>query len=331
MKILITGCAGFIGMHLTVRLLELGYDILGVDNLNDYYSVDLKKSRLANLKNQNFSFEKVDLNDHHKLEKVFKKFSPQLVIHFAAQAGVRYSIENPRAYFESNLLGFGNIIDACRKHKVMNFIYASSSSVYGKNEKIPYSVSDKVDNPISLYAATKKSNELIAHSYSHLYSMRTVGLRFFTVYGPWGRPDMAPWLFTDAIIKNRPISVYNNGNMMRDFTYISDVIDMIDSLVSVTTKKISQTNDTNLSGIEDLTKIYNVGGSEPIKLMDFISCIEERLGLVAKKNFLPMQDGDVLKTYADISETQRDFNYSPRIKLQKGVDEWVSWYLSFCK
>lgn len=330
MKILLTGCAGFIGMHVGKMLLSGGHEVFGLDNLNNYYSPSLKEDRLFNLRCPNFSFEKVDVANYEQLESFFKKNKPDVVIHLAAQAGVRYSIINPHAYFQSNLLGFGNILEACRINHVSHLIYASSSSVYGANAKTPFSVTDKVDCPVSLYAATKKANELMAHSYSHLYQLPTTGLRFFTVYGPWGRPDMAPWLFTEAINKGEKIKIYNNGHMSRDFTYIDDVTELIGLLLRrppLVMKKSAVSPLVNSSNSP--YAIYNVGNENPVDLMTFIRCIEFNLGRDAIKEFHGMQEGDVEKTFADISELKNNFNFQPKTSLQDGIKKWVDWYLSY--
>lgn len=326
MKILVTGCAGFIGMHVTQRLLKQGHDILGIDNLNTYYDPNLKLARLAELrKYSNFSFIKCDIADYGSLNANFQSFKPARVVHLAAQAGVRHSIENPQIYLQSNLLGFGNILEACRHHQIDHLVYASSSSVYGANSKQPYSTDDQTDQPVSLYAATKKSNELMAHSYSHLYQLPTTGLRYFTVYGPWGRPDMSPWLFTSAILEGRPIKVFNNGQMRRDFTYIDDIAEG-------TVKVLLHAPNQNQSGDEPAPpfKVYNIGSDSPVWLYEFISKIEQNIGKEAVKNYLPMQKGDVTATWADVDALRKDFDFEPRTSIDEGLRRWVEWYLPYC-
>ena len=313
-KILITGAAGFIGYHLSRSLLKDGAIILGIDNLNNYYDTDLKEQRLKRLKGfKNFTFKKIDLIDEKKLNNVFLNFNPSIVIHLAAQAGVRYSIENPRAYLDSNLIGFHNVIEQCRLCKINKLIYASSSSIYGLNEKIPFSVNDKTDYPVSLYGATKKSNELVAHAYSHLYGVKTIGLRFFTVYGPWGRPDMAYFSFTKKIIEGRKIEVFNHGNMQRDFTYIDDIVDGIRNTID---------KDFNF-------EIFNLGNSKSEDLMTMIRIIEKELNINAKIVFKDMQSGDVFKTYADIKKSSRMLEFKPKVSLQVGLKRTIDWYKSF--
>ena len=313
-KILITGAAGFIGYHLSRSLLKDGAIILGIDNLNNYYDTGLKEQRLKRLKGfKNFTFKKIDLIDEKKLNNVFLNFNPSIVIHLAAQAGVRYSIENPRAYLDSNLIGFHNVIDQCRRCKINKLIYASSSSIYGLNEKIPFSVNDKTDYPVSLYGATKKSNELVAHAYSHLYGVKTIGLRFFTVYGPWGRPDMAYFSFTKKIIEGRKIEVFNHGNMQRDFTYIDDIVDGIRNTID---------KDFNF-------EIFNLGNSKSEDLMTMIRIIEKELNINAKIVFKDMQAGDVFKTYADIKKSSKMLEFKPKVSLQVGLKRTIDWYKSF--
>ena len=313
-KILITGAAGFIGYHLSKSLLKDGAIILGIDNLNNYYDTGLKEQRLKRLKGfKNFTFKKIDLIDEKKLNNVFLNFNPSTVIHLAAQAGVRYSIENPRAYLDSNLIGFHNVIEQCRRCKINKLIYASSSSIYGLNEKIPFSVNDKTDYPVSLYGATKKSNELVAHAYSHLYGVKTIGLRFFTVYGPWGRPDMAYFSFTKKIIEGRKIEVFNHGNMQRDFTYIDDIVDGIRNTID---------KDFNF-------EIFNLGNSKSEDLMTMIRIIENELNINAKIVFKDMQAGDVFKTYADIKKSSKMLEFKPKVSLQVGLKRTIDWYKSF--
>ena len=313
-KILITGAAGFIGFHLSRSLLKDGAIILGIDNLNNYYDTGLKEQRLKRLKSfKNFTFKKIDLIDEKKLNNAFLNFNPSIVIHLAAQAGVRYSIENPRAYLDSNLIGFHNVIEQCRRCKINKLIYASSSSIYGLNEKIPFSVNDKTDYPVSLYGATKKSNELVAHAYSHLYGVKTIGLRFFTVYGPWGRPDMAYFSFTKKIIEGRKIEVFNHGNMQRDFTYIDDIVDGIRNTID---------KDFNF-------EIFNLGNSKSEDLMTMIRIIEKELNINAKIVFKDMQAGDVFKTYADIKKSSKMLEFKPKVSLQVGLKRTIDWYKSF--
>lgn len=320
-KILITGVSGFIGHALSKHLLNTeNYEVIGIDNMNSYYSVELKKSRLATLEgNPNFTFYQMDIADFQSLDELFEKYQFDYVINLAAQAGVRYSIENPKAYTESNLVGFSNILEACRHHKIKHLVFASSSSVYGRNEKVPFSEEDRVDLPVSYYAATKKANEVMAASYSHLYNLPISGLRFFTVYGPWGRPDMAPWLFTDAILHNRPIKVFNNGDMLRDFTYIDDIVEGIARLIGTPPGK-------------DLPyEIYNIGNNRPERLADFISAIEKACGIEANKVNYPMQDGDVPVTYADTSKLNQAVGFSPNTNLQLGIDRFVAWFREYHK
>ena len=314
MKVLVTGAAGFIGFHLTQRLLGRGDSVVGIDNLNDYYPVVLKRARLAEIgDNPHFRFEEMDIADRRALPELFEKEKFDAVVNLAAQAGVRYSIENPWAYVESNLVGFVNVLECCRHYPVKHLVYASSSSVYGGNEKTPFSEEDKVDNPVSLYAATKKSNELMASCYCKLYGIRATGLRFFTVYGPWGRPDMSPMLFASAISAGRPIKVFNNGDMMRDFTYIDDIVE---GVVRV------------LDKAPEMHEVYNIGCSNPVRLMDFISEIENAVGHPAEKIMLPMQPGDVYQTYADTSKLERDFGYRPGVTLHEGIARFIEWYKS---
>ena len=321
--ILVTGAAGFIGFHLSKRLLLSGYRVAGVDSLNDYYDPALKRARLAELTAfVRFSFTEGDLAENELVIKLFAETKPDVVVHLAAQAGVRYSIENPRAYIESNIVGFFNVLEAVRHNPVAHFLYASSSSVYGNRDKTPFSVEDRVDKPISLYAATKKSDELFAYTYAHLYGVPATGLRFFTVYGPFGRPDMAYYKFTKAILEGRSIDVYNNGDMLRDFTYIDDVTSCIESMLFSPPKP----DETGAP-----YAVYNIGNNNPVKLIDFIRAIESALGKTASLNYLPMQAGDVEKTYADISSTQRDFGFSPKTQISDGLQQFVNWYLAYYK
>jgi len=311
---LVTGAAGFIGFHVSRALLERGDRVLGLDNLNDYYDVSLKEARLRLLQdNEHFTFYKEDLANREGLTKIFGQNRIQVVCNMAAQAGVRYSLLNPFAYQSSNLEGFLNIIHLSQEHQVENFVYASSSSVYGNNKKVPFSVQDRVDNPISLYAATKKANELVAHTYSHLYSLPCSGLRLFTVYGPWGRPDMALFIFTKAITKSQPIEVYNFGKMRRDFTYIDDIVQ---GVLASMDRPVPYA-------------IYNLGNSRAVDLLYFIECIEKELGKKAEKKMLPMQPGDVVETYADISESERDLGFQPTTRIEEGIASFISWYRSF--
>ncbi len=332
MKILVTGTAGFIGFHLAKKLLERGDEVVGIDNINDYYDVNLKYGRLKELgidptqieENQpvtstifpKHTFIKLDLANMDQMESLFKKEQFDAVCNLAAQAGVRYSLENPHAYIESNIQGFMNILEGCRQNGIKNLSYASSSSVYGLNKEQPFKTTDQVDRPISIYAATKKSNELMAHTYSHLFGISTTGLRFFTVYGPWGRPDMAPMLFADAILHDREIKVFNQGDMSRDFTYIDDIVDGCIKVIDTPNEK-------------DLYQIYNIGNNAPVQLMDFIKALENSLGREAKKEYLPMQPGDVKSTYADVSGLINDFDYKPNTSIQEGVDKFAQWYRVF--
>ena len=327
MRTLVTGAAGFIGFHLSKMLLEEGHEVTGFDNLNDYYDVTLKEARLEELKKHSkFNFIKADLKDKDKVDLAFSESKPEYVIHLAAQAGVRYSLENPRAYIDSNIVGFLNILEACRQNvdNVKHLIFASSSSVYGGNTKLPFSEGDRVDNPISLYAATKKSNELMAHVYSHLFKIPSTGLRFFTVYGPWGRPDMAAFLFADEMTKNKPIKVFNHGKMMRDFTYIDDVVEGIVKLIDKTPGTIAQSEDVNF-------KVYNIGNNNPVKLEYFIETLEEELGCKAIKEYLPIQPGDVPETCADIEDLEQDIGFKPETTIGQGIKEFVKWYKDYYK
>jgi len=316
--ILVTGAAGFIGMHCGAKLLAQGHHVIGIDNLNDYYDPRLKQARLAPLSaHPGFRFIETDIANRDALEKLFAEVRPKRVLHLAAQAGVRYSLKNPHAYVQSNLVGFVNMLEGCRHHGVQHLVYASSSSVYGANTKVPFAVGDSVDHPVSLYAATKKSNELMAHSYSHLYGLPTTGLRFFTVYGPWGRPDMSPWLFTSAILEGRTIDIFNHGKMQRDFTYIDDIVEGTLRVL-----------DRAPSGAPPY-QLYNIGNHQPVELMDFIGTLERVLGREAKKNFLPMQPGDVPVTYADTDDLRRDVGFAPSTPLSQGLQHWADWYRSY--
>jgi len=316
--ILVTGAAGFIGMHCSARLLAQGHQVIGIDNLNDYYDPRLKQARLAQLTSHpGFRFIETDIANRDALEKLFTGVRPERVLHLAAQAGVRYSLKNPHAYVQSNLVGFVNMLEGCRHHGVQHLVYASSSSVYGANTKVPFAVGDPVDHPVSLYAATKKSNELMAYSYSHLYGLPTTGLRFFTVYGPWGRPDMSPWLFTSAILEGRTIDVFNHGKMQRDFTYIDDIVEG--------TLRVLDQAPTGAPPYH----LYNIGNHQPVELMDFIGTLERVLGVEAKKNFMPMQPGDVPVTYADTEDLRRDAGFAPSTPLSEGLQHWADWYRSY--
>lgn len=320
-KIMITGAAGFVGFHLSKKLLEKGNKIIGFDSLNDYYDVKLKDSRLGILVGyDNFTFIKGDLANGDDVFSAFKENKPEIVVNLAAQAGVRYSIENPKAYIDSNVTGFFNILEACRSYPVEHLLYASSSSVYGNQEKTPFQVTDHVDNPISLYAATKKSNELMAHTYSHLYNIPSTGLRFFTVYGPYGRPDMAYFSFTKKIINGETIKIFNNGDMYRDFTYIDDIVEGIENMLL----KPPQSESSKAP-----YKVYNIGNNKPEQLMHFIETLEKTIGKEAKKEFLPMQPGDVYQTYADVSDLMNDFDFKPRTSIEEGLEKFVKWYKSY--
>jgi len=323
MKYLVTGAAGFIGNFVAERLCNDGHEVVGIDNLNDYYDPALKLARLERIKHlTTFRFVKMDLANREGIATLFKSEQFDRVIHLAAQAGVRYSIENPMAYIDSNMVGMATILEGCRHNKVKHLVYASSSSVYGANTKIPFSEEDRVDNPVSLYAATKKSNELMAHTYSHLYSLPTTGLRFFTVYGPWGRPDMAPFLFTDAIANDRPIKVFNNGKMQRDFTYIDDIVEGIIRIQNVIPSSKQHTQKVG----SPFYKLYNIGNNQPVELEQFINCIENALDKKAVKQYLPMQDGDVVRTFADVSGLESEIGFKPNTDLQTGINNFVQWY-----
>ena len=334
MRILITGAAGFIGFHLSKRLLDQSCEIIGIDNLNDYYDPGLKHSRLEILKKYDkFRFEKVDLKDKESVDKIFETHNPTYVVNLAAQAGVRYSIENPYAYVDSNLVGFMNILEACRHYPVKHLLYASSSSVYGGNKAAPFSTNHNVDHPVSLYAATKKANELMAHTYSHLYGIPTTGLRFFTVYGPYGRPDMAYFSFTKDILAGKPIKVFNHGKMERDFTYIDDIVEGVVKLID----RIPAGKKDWDERIDDLStsfapyKVYNIGNNNPVPLMRFIRALETALGKEAEKIYLDMQPGDVIRTYADVSDLERDINFRPSTSIEEGLQKFVDWYRDYYK
>ena len=336
MKILVTGAAGFIGFHTCLKLVSQGHDVYGIDNINDYYDPKLKFDRLNELgfnevesklfKNEvqsakfnSLRFSRIDLVDHESIDNLFKQEQFEVVCNLAAQAGVRYSIENPKAYLDSNISGFLNILEGCRNHKVKHLVYASSSSVYGENKKVPFETTDNVDYPISLYAATKRSNELMAHTYGHLYGFKTTGLRFFTVYGPWGRPDMAYYLFAEAISNNKPIRVFNNGKMERDFTYIDDIVNGVTKII-----------EKNIDSREHY-KIYNIGNNKTESLQDFIKTIEEAIGKKAIKEMHPMQQGDVPRTFADVDELIKDYKYSPSTNISSGIDTFIGWFNSYYK
>lgn len=332
MKVLVTGVAGFIGMHVAELLLKRGDYVVGIDNLNDYYDPKLKHARLDQLKPYpNFTFVLGDIADRATVDALFAKEKPQRVINLAAQPGVRYSLKNPYVYIQTNMVGFGNLLEGCRHHGVEHFVYASSSSVYGANTKMPFSVRDNVDHPVSLYAASKKANELMAHTYSHLYGLPTTGLRYFTVYGPWGRPDMSPWLFTSAILEGRTIDVFNHGKMRRDFTYVDDIAEgtvrVLDRIAARNPDFTTESPDPGTSNAP--FRVYNIGNNQPVELITFIKTIEDAIGQEAKKNFLPMQPGDVVATYADIADLKRDVGFAPKTELAVGISNWVKWYQSF--
>lgn len=331
MKVLITGSAGFIGSHLAKKLISQGHEIIGVDNINDYYDPKLKEDRLKSIGDNNFTFYKVTLEDADKLEEIFKEQQPDVVVNLAAQAGVRYSLENPRAYIDSNIVGFVNILECCRHYDVKHLIYASSSSVYGANTSKPFSTSDNIDHPLSLYAATKKSNELMAHTYSHLYNLPTTGLRFFTVYGPWGRPDMALFKFTKAIVNDETIDVYNHGNMMRDFTYVDDIVEAISRLVKRPAQPNPEWSGANPDPSSSYApyKIYNIGNNSPVRLMEFVEAIENKLNKTAKKNYMDLQPGDVPETYANVDDLFRGIDFKPETTIQDGVNNFIDWYLDY--
>ena len=334
MKLLVTGAAGFIGFHCSKRLMELGHEVVGLDNLSPYYDVTLKEARLAELKKlPGFRFHRIELADKGAVEQLFAAERPQRVIHLAAQAGVRYSLENPHTYISSNVVGTLHILEGCRHHGVEHLVYASTSSVYGANTALPFSVHQNVDHPVSLYAATKKSNELMAHTYAHLYGLPVSGLRFFTVYGPWGRPDMALFLFTRKILAGEPIDVFNNGHHARDFTYIDDIVE---GVVRVADKIATPNPAWNGAAPDPATssapyRLYNIGNNTPVELMDFIGCIEKALGKTAKKTFLPLQAGDVPKTFADIDTLAEDVGFRPKTSIEEGIGRFVAWYRAYYK
>jgi UDP-glucuronate 4-epimerase len=332
LKILVTGAAGFIGAALTLRLLKRGDEVIGIDNLNDYYDINLKLARLETILHYaNFKFIKIDISDKTKIEALFENEKFDNVMHLAAQAGVRYSISNPHAYIDSNIIGFLNILEGCRNNKIKHFVYASSSSVYGANTKMPFSVHDNVDHPVSLYAASKKTNELMAHTYSHLYGLATTGLRFFTVYGPWGRPDMSLFKFTQNILEGKPIDVFNYGNHRRDFTYIDDIVEGVLRVIDNPAQKNNHWDGNCPDPGTSLApyRIYNIGNNNPVSLLNFIETLEKCLGKEAKKTLLPIQQGDVPDTYADVSDLISDFDYKPDTILEIGVRNFVEWYKNF--
>jgi len=347
LKILVTGTAGFIGFHLVSKLLNEGYDIVGLDSINDYYDKKIKWGRLEihgvlenaiqygkitpSKKYDNYRFIQLNLEDRTNIENLFNSENFDIVCNLAAQAGVRYSIENPHAYIDSNIVGFLNVLESSRRTDVKHFVYASSSSVYGANEALPFSTNHNVDHPVSLYAATKKSNELMAHSYSHLYNIPTTGLRFFTVYGPWGRPDMALFLFTKAILENKPINVFNNGEMIRDFTYVDDIVEGILRVIKNPPKGDSQWSGKNPTPSTSKApyKIYNIGNNSPVKLMEFVEAIEEKLNKKAIKNMMPLQAGDVVATYADVHDLVEDLHYKPETTIKEGISRFIDWYKFF--
>ena len=337
MRVLLTGVAGFIGYHAALRLLERGDSVIGIDNLNDYYDVSLKQARLTSIQKHpnaaNFTFIKLDLADRESMAQLFQEQKPQCVLHLAAQPGVRYSLINPHAYIDSNIVGFTNVLEGCRHHGVQHLVYASSSSVYGGNTRLPFSEHDSVDHPVSLYAATKKAGELMAHTYSHLYRLPTTSLRFFTVYGPWGRPDMSPMLFAEAILQGRPINIFNHGEMMRDFTYVDDIVE---ALLRVLDKPAVPNPDFDASQPDPASsnapyRVFNIGNSQPVKLMEFIATMEHALGKAAEKNYLPMQSGDVIATAASTDELDAWVGFKPATSIKQGVAKFVDWYREYYK
>ena len=334
MKVLVTGAAGFIGSALSIRLLDRGDEVIGIDNLNDYYDPKLKEARMArHLNHSNFTHVNINLEDREGIKKLFEREKPQGVVNLAAQAGVRYSIENPLAYVDTNLVGFAHILEGCRHNNVEHFVYASSSSVYGSNTNMPFSIHDNVDHPLSLYAATKKANELMAHTYSNLYNLPTTGLRFFTVYGPWGRPDMALFKFTKAMLAGESIPVFNYGKHRRDFTYIDDIVE---GVIRVLDRPASSNPDWDGANPDSGTsqapwRVYNIGNNSPVELMDYIGALEESLGIEADKEMLPLQDGDVPDTYANVEDLVKEFGYKPDMSVKQGVANFVDWYKDFYK
>lgn len=337
MKVLVTGAAGFIGSHVSLYLLERGDEVVGLDNINDYYDVNLKLDRLKRIEQHknahNFTFVKMNVEDRDAMPELFEQYRFDKVVHLAAQAGVRYSLENPLAYIDSNIVGFTNILEGCRHNKVKHLVYASSSSVYGANEDMPFSVHDNVDHPVSLYAASKKANELMAHTYSHLYDLPTTGLRFFTVYGPWGRPDMALFLFTKAILAGEPIKVFNYGNHKRDFTYIDDIVEgIIRTLDHTAQPNPDWSGETPDPGTSKAPwRVYNIGAQTPVQLLEYIETLETNLGKTAEKELLPLQMGDVPDTYADVEALVKDVDYRPKTTIQEGISNFVGWYKDYFK
>jgi len=334
MLILVTGSAGFIGSSLCIKLLDTGYKVVGIDNHNDYYDPDLKEKRLArHSKHPNYTHIRMDIEDEKAIQSLFQEYDFDGVVNLAAQAGVRYSIENPLAYVKTNIVGFTHILEGCRNSNVKHLVYASSSSVYGANTKMPFSIHDNIDHPLSLYAASKKTNELIAHTYSHLYGLPTTGLRFFTVYGPWGRPDMALFKFTKAILAGEPISVFNFGKHRRDFTYIDDIVEGIIRVIDRPAQpNINWDGESPDAGSSKAPwRVYNIGNSSPVELMDYIKALENALGFEAEKNFLPLQDGDVPDTYANVDDLVKQFGYKPDMSVKQGVENFVEWYKEFYK
>jgi UDP-glucuronate 4-epimerase len=328
-RVLVTGCAGFIGFHCAARLARDGHEVAGIDDLNDYYDVRLKQARLAELANvPGFRFSRMNIADSSSLDQLFAQFKPEYVLHLAAQAGVRHSLHNPRAYMESNLTGFFNILEACRRHRPLHLVFASSSSVYGARAEVPFTVAERTDEPVSFYAATKKANEVMAYSYSHLHGIATTGLRFFTVYGPWGRPDMAYFSFTKAILAGRAIDIFNHGRMQRDFTYIDDIVE---GVVRVLARAPGSAGGSSVSAAPQGVpyKLYNIGNSSPVRLLDFVETLEALLGRTTPKNFLPMQPGDVPVTYADTADLASDIGFVPATPLRAGLERFVAWYRSF--
>ena len=334
MKILVTGSAGFIGSALALRLLARGDTVIGIDNHNDYYDPAIKEARIERfIDNPNYTHIRADLSDHQIIEEIFTNYKPERVVNLAAQAGVRYSIENPLAYINSNIVGFAHILEGCRHNDVEHLVYASTSSVYGANTSMPFSVHQNVDHPLSVYSASKKSNELMAHAYSHLYGLPTTGLRFFTVYGPWGRPDMALFLFTKAILSNKKIQVFNHGKHRRDFTYIDDIVEgVIRTLDTPATCNLEWNSDQPDPGSSNAPwRVYNIGNNKPIELMDYIAALEKALGKTAEKEFLPLQAGDVPATYANVDDLVEQFDYKPSTSVEEGINRFVSWYRDYFK